>query len=344
MSRARTLAAVLTGEKILPDKISDSDNSSTGYFAVPHGSLNQRPATATAGQFRFNTSSNALEYYNDTNWVALGLKTGGTAANAASTASILYSNLLATNGSVTDGVYWLNPPNAPQPFLAYVDFSTPNGPWVHVGTALGNTRGLWTVSTTWYSRTTDYGSQTDPYNTSSSNFNAGSFIYCKGNDIMIKYSTTGYVQASGFNQESWRDVYSFLSTRTAYPSQPSYQRELTITSRGGVVTSSAVQGAGLLYGTDYTSSGVYTHWYVYGFDAAGDTFAYLSTGTYNSSTSFQGEADIGIGANERGPNENAFPGDAYSSDAAAFDAGSNSSQAGAGEIFNAIPFSLWIKN
>lgn len=243
-----------------------------------------------------------------------------------------------------DGIYWFKPSGASTAYQAYVDYNTPNGPWVHVGTAVGNTRGLYTYRATWASRTTDSGTPLSPYNSTTSSFNAGSFIYNKGSQIMIKYSNLGYVQASGFNNESWRDVYNFLNGLSAWPTQPSYNRELTITSRSGIVSGSTVTGAGLLYGTN-TANGVYTNYYVYAFDSGGDTYAYLSTGTYNT-TGIYNEADHGIGANEQGPSVSTFPGDDYALNSNyAFDAGTNDvADSGAGATYNNIPFSLWIKN
>lgn len=265
----------------------------------------------------------------------------GTKSNPAKTASQLVSA-----GYTVDGVYFLSPEGSKTPFQAYVDFTTLNGPWVHVGTAVGNTRGLYTYRETWASREVDSGNPIDPYHYTTSNFNAGSFMYSRGNNIMIKYSQSGYVQASGFSNESWRDVYSFLRTRTSWPSQPSYARELTITQRGGVVTSNTVSGAGLLYGINWSSNGVYTNWYVYCFDSGGDTMAYLTTGTYNSGANAQTEADHGIGANEAGPNQSSFPGNDYATDGSvAFDAGTNdATDSGSYTTYNNIPFSLWIKN
>ena len=270
-----------------------------------------------------------------------GSNTLGTRLNPAKTASELVSA-----GYTIDGVYFLSPVGSQTPFQAYVDFNTPNGPWVHVGTAVGNTRGLYTYRETWASREVDSANPIDPYHYTTSNFNAGSFMHSRGGNIMIKYSQSGYVQASGFNNESWRDVYSFLKTQVSWPSQPSYKRELTITQRGGVVTSNTVSGAGLLYGINWSTTGNYGNWYVYCFDSGGDTMAYLTTGTYNAGQTAQTEADHGIGANEAGPSQSTFPGNDFATDGSlAFDAGTNdATDSGSYTTYNNIPFSLWIRN
>lgn len=325
-------------------------NGDNGALRLPSGTAAQRP-TAFAGLLRYNSAANVLEFYNGnvSSWQGVGVLDGSSSVNAAPGAASLQATLISFTGTASSGVYWLKPSGAPNAFQAYVDFDTPNGPWVHVGTAAGNTRGLWTLSTTWYSRTTDSGAATNPYAYTTSNFNAGAFIYVKGSLIMIKYApsgtTTGYVQASGFNNESWRDVYSFLSSRSAWPAYTSYQRELTITLRNGAVSAYNATGAGLLYGTQaVTGTPNYAYWYVYGFDAGGDTFGYLCTGTYNN-TGLYTEADHGIGANEIGPAEQAFPGDAQAGNAAAFDAGTNDvADSGNNGTYDNISFSMWIKN
>lgn len=325
-------------------------NGDTGALRLPAGTAGQRP-TAINGLLRYNSAANVLEFYNGGNsaWTGVGVLDGSTSVNAAPGAASLQATLISFTGTASSGVYWLKPTGAPNAFQAYVDFDTPNGPWVHVGTAAGNTRTLWTYSTTWYSRTTDAGSPTSPYNYTVSNFNAGAFIYVKGSLIMIKYApsgtVTGYVQASGFSNESWRDVYSFLASRNAWPSYSSYQRELTITLRNGAVSGPTVSGAGLLYGTQATAGTPnYAYWYVYGLDAGGDTFAYLTTGTYGG-TGLYSEADHGIGAQEVGPGEQAFPGDGSAGATNAFDAGTNdATDSGANNTYDNISFSMWIKN
>jgi hypothetical protein len=243
-------------------------------------------------------------------------------------------------------MYWLFPERAPAPFRAYIDFTTPNGPWVHVGTAAGNTRGLWTYADTWRVRGQDTGDLTTPHAASAS-FNSGSFIYCKGSQIMIKHNQDGYAQATGFYNESWRDVYYFLNGRNGWSPYNTHERELTITRRSGVITStSTTAGSGLLSGTEYSAANAgNTHWYVFAEDAGGDTFAFLTTSTYGGNLGYLTEADIGIGAQENGPAEQAFPGDTQATNAStAYDAGSNGSDSGAATSYDGRAFSMWIKN
>lgn len=261
--------------------------------------------------------------------------------------AISATEILTTNTTVSNGLYWYKPTGATTPYQAYTDFTTINGPWVHVGTAVGNTRGLWTYMSTWRSRTIDSGPVTTPYNTSTSSFNAGSFIYNKGNLIMIKHNQDGYVQASGFSNESWRDVYNFLNSASNWPSQPSYNRQLTVTLRGGVVTSATVTGAGLIYGTNFTVANSYGYWYVYAFDSGGDNRCFLATQSYTDGRALSDESDQGIGAVESGPADanGGFPGDGVALLVGnAFDAGTGAGLAGGNADYDGRAFSLWIKN
>ena len=258
---------------------------------------------------------------------------GSTPSRAAESAGAL-QGLVSTNG-----VYWLKPPGASSAFQAYIDFTTDNGPWVHVGSALGNTRGLWSSMATWRSRTTDSGTSTSPYDTSASSFNAGAFIYCKGNDIMIKEDQVGYVICNNaFFNESWRDVYNFLNNTTDWPTNniANYTRQIAITTRSGTCSSSVNN---LLYGCNFTTYGR-ENWYVYCFDSGGDTRAFLTTTIYTDNNPANGEADQGIGATEDGT-AFAFPGTASDSSGNSFDAGTNGTYP---TNWAGKSYSIWIRN
>jgi len=51
--------------------VSDTANSSTGYFQLPQGTTAQRPGTLSAGMTRWNTSKTILEVYDGTLWQAV---------------------------------------------------------------------------------------------------------------------------------------------------------------------------------------------------------------------------------------------------------------------------------
>ena len=82
----------------------------TGSMVLPSGTTAQRPATATAGMSRYNTTTNVMEYYNGTAWVVLtesvtpdGSETKVTAgANVAVTGAGTTASpyVVATNSSI----------------------------------------------------------------------------------------------------------------------------------------------------------------------------------------------------------------------------------------------------
>ena len=43
----------------------------TGALDLPVGTTAQRPATPVTGMWRFNSTTNGLEYYNGSSWVAM---------------------------------------------------------------------------------------------------------------------------------------------------------------------------------------------------------------------------------------------------------------------------------
>jgi hypothetical protein len=56
---------------VTPTAVSDQTNSSTGYFDLPVGTTEQRPASPGNGMIRFNTTTGYLEYYNATSWSSI---------------------------------------------------------------------------------------------------------------------------------------------------------------------------------------------------------------------------------------------------------------------------------
>jgi len=45
--------------------------TNTGALMMPSGTTAQRPAVATAGMIRFNTTLAATEFYNGTTWISI---------------------------------------------------------------------------------------------------------------------------------------------------------------------------------------------------------------------------------------------------------------------------------
>lgn len=50
------------------ESISNKNNTSTGYFAIPAGTTAQRPASPANGHVRLNTTIGSFEFYNNGNW------------------------------------------------------------------------------------------------------------------------------------------------------------------------------------------------------------------------------------------------------------------------------------
>jgi hypothetical protein len=46
-------------------------SANTGALMIPRGNTAQRPATASAGMIRFNTTLAATEFYNGTTWISI---------------------------------------------------------------------------------------------------------------------------------------------------------------------------------------------------------------------------------------------------------------------------------
>lgn len=53
---------------VTPADVSDQANTSSGYFALPQGDNNDRPASAMHGMLRFNADSGLTENYNGAGW------------------------------------------------------------------------------------------------------------------------------------------------------------------------------------------------------------------------------------------------------------------------------------
>lgn len=69
--------------------VSDTANTSTGYFKLPSGTTAQRPASPTVSMARYNTTTTQLEVYNGTLWAPI---------------SIIAPILASISGSIYNGI------------------------------------------------------------------------------------------------------------------------------------------------------------------------------------------------------------------------------------------------
>jgi hypothetical protein len=105
--------------------------SKTDAVRLTNGTTAQRP-TAAAGQIRYNTSFNFLEYYDGSNWVPVVGQTspGSSASNPAESAN----EIKTYNPNATNGFYWIRqigtvPVQAYCVFTDYNGSAIQGGPW-----------------------------------------------------------------------------------------------------------------------------------------------------------------------------------------------------------------------
>lgn len=115
----------------------DSTFSSTGALKISSGTTAQRPS-GTAGQLRFNTTTNEFEGYNGTAWASVG---GSAISNDTTTASNLYPIFVnATTGTAanvftSNAKYLYNPATGA---LQAPELVANNGMLVHANTVTAN--------------------------------------------------------------------------------------------------------------------------------------------------------------------------------------------------------------
>lgn len=94
------------------------------------GTTAERPATPSAGQMRFNSTTGGFEVYAGTSWANMGSPTlnGSTEALAAPSAR----HIKNINPSATNGIYWIKPGGSytGSAYQLYCDMTGDGGGWV----------------------------------------------------------------------------------------------------------------------------------------------------------------------------------------------------------------------
>ena len=108
----------------------------TGAIGLPGGTTAQRPGSPQSNYTRYNTSANAVEYYDGTKFLWLPVdktKIGSVQEYPAPSARWLQENL----GTSTSGFYWIKTPNMTTATTVYCDMETGGGGymlcWIETG-------------------------------------------------------------------------------------------------------------------------------------------------------------------------------------------------------------------
>jgi hypothetical protein len=81
-----------------PANVSDTANTSTGYFDIPAGTTAQRPGSPAVGNIRVNTTTDSLEHYYDGGWIGFAGSTP-TISSIGPTTSIVQNTAITVNGT-----------------------------------------------------------------------------------------------------------------------------------------------------------------------------------------------------------------------------------------------------
>jgi hypothetical protein len=110
--------------------------SGTDYTPIALGNTAQRPAAAANGYTRYNTTTNFMETYYNSNWISttVSILAGQSANNPAVSAAAIK----AATGTTIDGFYWISLPTA-GPTQVWCDMNTNGGGWMLAAKVYNNT-------------------------------------------------------------------------------------------------------------------------------------------------------------------------------------------------------------
>lgn len=113
--------------KITSDSLDQNIELPGNAVKLPTGSTIDRPINAVRGATRVNTDTDAIEYYNGTSWIGIGVLDGSSSSVAAPSASYIKQVL---GGTASNGLYWIKTANMQYPIQVYCDMTYDGGGWM----------------------------------------------------------------------------------------------------------------------------------------------------------------------------------------------------------------------
>ena len=95
-------ASDIASGAVSPTAVSDQANSSTGYFDLPAGTTDQRPASPATGMLRYNTTLNNLEQYTTNGWISIAAPPSITSVASATILATSDPQTITVNGANFD--------------------------------------------------------------------------------------------------------------------------------------------------------------------------------------------------------------------------------------------------
>ena len=117
----------------------------TGSIILPKGTSAQRPSSPVSGMTRYNSTFQALEFYNGSTWTGVGVQDGSSFANAAASAVAIQT----LTGTTSNGFYWIIIDGVPT--QVWCDMA--NGGWM-LAMQTANNNSYWTYDDAIWTNTT----------------------------------------------------------------------------------------------------------------------------------------------------------------------------------------------